>query len=194
MIGRDELEQLSHEERAELLRALVELEVPPVEPTREQHRLRDAVRIIVTAGAVLLIPWSIYLAATLPRRTVTNHWRAAWVGFDILLIVSLAATAWLGWRLRQMVVVGLVASAVLLICDAWFDVLLTSGTDRWVSLATALLVELPVAVLFLAAAHRVFARTARFVWSVTGRSGPVPPLRRMPVVTRLPVVATGDDA
>jgi hypothetical protein len=137
----------------------------------------------------VLIPWSVYLAVSLPRQTVTDHWRGAWVGFDILLIASLAVTAYLGWRVRQMVVVGLLTTAVLLVCDAWFDVMLTSGTDRWVSLSMALLVELPLAVLFLVAAHGLFTATAEFMWSATGRQGPTPALHRMPIVTRLPTVA-----
>jgi hypothetical protein len=189
MIGRTELESWTHEERAELMRMLVELEAPAVEPPLRRRRLRDAIRILVTAGAVVLIPWSVYLAVSLPRQTVTDHWRGAWVGFDILLIASLAVTAYLGWRVRQMVVVGLLTTAVLLVCDAWFDVMLTSGTDRWVSLSMALLVELPLAVLFLVAAHGLFTATAEFMWSATGRQGPTPPLRRMPIVTRLPTVA-----
>jgi hypothetical protein len=189
MIGRAELEGWTHEERAELMRTLVDLEAPAVEPPLRRRRLRDTIRVLVTAGAVVLIPWSIYLAASLPRRTVTSHWRAAWVGFDILLIVSLAATAYLGWRVRQMVVVGLLTTAVLLICDAWFDVMLTSGTDRWVSLAMALLVELPLAVLFLVAARGLFTATAEFMWVATGRQGSAPPLHRMPIVTQLPAVA-----
>jgi hypothetical protein len=189
MIGRTELESWTHEERAELMRMLVELEAPAVEPPLRRRRLRDAIRILVTAGAVVLIPWSVYLAVSLPRQTVTDHWRGAWVGFDILLIASLAVTAYLGWRVRQMVVVGLLTTAVLLVCDAWFDVMLTSGTDRWVSLSMALLVELPLAVLFLVAAHGLFTATAEFMWSATGRQGPTPPLHRMPIVTRLPTVA-----
>jgi hypothetical protein len=185
MLSPDQLRALDHDQRAELLRRLVELQAPSSRPTPAQRRFRTTVRTLVTVGAVLLVPWTIYLAATLPRRSVTEHWRGAWVGFDILLIVALATTAWLGWQRRQLVAIGLVASSVLLACDAWFDVTLTRGPDRTVSLLTALLVELPVAVLFARAALNVFRFNADLVWSITGRTGERPPLHRLPLLGRL---------
>lgn len=185
MWSRTELEQWSHEDRAALMRVLIELEAPPEEPTAEQRRLGLAVRTLVTAGAVLLVPWTIYLAVSLPHRTVTSQWRGAWIGFDIALAIVLSFTAWLGWRGRQLVIVGLVSSAVLLVCDAWFDVTLTSGSDRWISYATALLIALPVAVLFGRAALMLSAATARFVWHASGHPGSMPPLLRMPLVMRI---------
>ncbi|GAA3266772.1 hypothetical protein GCM10020218_004120 [Dactylosporangium vinaceum] len=36
-------------------------------------------------------------------------------------------------------------SGTLLSCDAWFDIMTASGPDRWISLATAFAVELPLA-------------------------------------------------
>jgi hypothetical protein len=185
MWSRSELEQWSHEDRAALMRQLIELEAPPEEPTVEQRRLGLAVRTLVTAGAVLLVPWTVYLALSLPRHTVTSQWRGAWIGFDIALAVVLSLTAWLGWRGRQLVIVGLLASSVLLVCDAWFDVTLTSGSDRWVSVATAVLVALPVAFLFARAALMLSAATARFVWNASGHPGPVPAMVRMPLVMRV---------
>lgn len=196
MLSRSELETWSHEDRAALMRLLVELEAPPEEPTAEQRRLGLAVRTLVTAGAVLLVPWTVYLALSLPRRTVTSTWRGAWIGFDIALAIVLSLTAWLGWRGRQLVIAGLVASAVLLVCDAWFDVTLTSGSDRWVSFATALLVALPVAMLFGRAAMMLSAATARFVWNASGHPGPVPSMLQMPLVMhvqRAVVEGTPDD-
>jgi hypothetical protein len=185
MLSPDQLRALDDGQRAELLRQLVELQAPADAPTRAQRRFRTTVRTLVTVGAVVLVPWTAYLAATLPRRMVTEHWRGAWVGFDVLLIVALAATAWLGWQRRQLVAIGLVASAVLLLCDAWFDVTLTRGPDRTLSLVTAVLVELPVAVLFARAALNVFRFNADLVWTITGRTGTRPPLYRLPLLGRL---------
>ena len=185
MISRSELEGWSHDERSELMRMLVELEVPANEPAAAPLRRRNLVRLVATVGAVVLVPWTIYLAATLPRLVLASRWRGAWVGFDVLLVIILSSTAWLGWKGRQMVVVGLVASSVLLVCDAWFDVMLTRGPDHVWSVATAVLVELPVAALFAVAARAIFAGTSAFVWTATGRSGPIPPLHRMPIVMQL---------
>jgi DNA-binding transcriptional ArsR family regulator len=48
----------------------------------------------------------------------------------------------------------LVATAALMCCDAWFDVMLDwNGPDRWASLLMAATVEVPVAILLLARAR-----------------------------------------
>jgi hypothetical protein len=75
-----------------------------------------------------------------------RHWSAAWIGFDGLLFAGLVTTAILGWRGRRGVVHASTATAVLLVCDAWFDVSLDLGTtDVWQSGGLALFVELPLA-------------------------------------------------
>jgi hypothetical protein len=48
--------------------------------------------------------------------------------------------------------------ATLLVCDAWFDVLTSSGRDRLVSLSLALVVELPLAGFCLWLTHSVHVR------------------------------------
>jgi hypothetical protein len=69
-----------------------------------------------------------------------------WVGFDALLMVAMAATALLGWLRHRAVIVSATATAVLLICDAWFDVSLAFGTSGvWLSAVLAACVELPLA-------------------------------------------------
>src|SRR5262249_47570213 len=44
--------------------------------------------------AVALVPWILYLTFTLPSRHVTLHYDLAWIGFDVALLASFAATAW----------------------------------------------------------------------------------------------------
>lgn len=181
MITPEQIDALDVEERAALLRQLAEMQLPPTGGRAARRRFGRVVRAIVTVGAVALVPWSIYLALSLPRRTMTDHWRWAWVGFDLMMAVALAFTAWCGWHRRQLVTVGLTASAVLLTCDAWFDVMLTRGTGRWVSLAMALLVELPLAALFGQAVVTVERSDADLVWRLTGQRGPRPAVHRMPL-------------
>lgn len=54
--------------------------------------------ITVTAFASLvLIPWIVALATLLPPTHSVTHWRETWVGFDIVLALALAATAWLAF-------------------------------------------------------------------------------------------------
>ena len=47
---------------------------------------------------VLLIPWTVYLAVSLPRREIDTHYRGAWVGFDLLLVVAIVLTAYFAFR------------------------------------------------------------------------------------------------
>src|SRR5689334_3894030 len=51
-----------------------------------------------------LIPWIAVLAQTLPNRALNHNYRLAWVGFDILLTLAMARTAWLAWRRSPYVV------------------------------------------------------------------------------------------
>ncbi len=110
--------------------------------------------IFIVLGAAL-VPWTLWLAVTLPARHVAGHYDAAWSGFDIALAASLVATG-IGLLRRSLWTQGAaVAAATLLVCDAWFDVLLaTPGSERVASIALALMVELPVAAACIAAARR----------------------------------------
>lgn len=93
---------------------------------------------LLTVCAIGLVPWTILLAVTLPSGYTVRQWRTTWVGFDVLLLLSMAATALLGWRRHRGVVVAAVSTGALLLCDAWFDVSLALGTpDVWWSVALA---------------------------------------------------------
>jgi hypothetical protein len=112
--------------------------------------------------ALALVPWVVWLAWTLPERSVSAHYRLAWVGFDVLLCGALARTAWLAWRRSPFVVNVASATAALLVVDAWFDVTTSpGGQDLLVSTATALGVELPLAVFSLVIAARAQIQIAR---------------------------------
>ncbi len=118
-----------------------------------ERRRRLTLELLVL-GAVALLGWTVLLGLTLPSTHEVHQWRASWVGFDALLIVSLAATAILGWRRHRAVVMSGLATAVLLICDAWFDVSLDFGSrDIVLSGALAVFVELPMAALLIRRAY-----------------------------------------
>ncbi|RZQ59494.1 hypothetical protein EWH70_34205 [Amycolatopsis suaedae] len=111
---------------------------------------------VLVGAAVLLVPWTVYLAHTLPDRFDTGQWRLAWVGFDIALLLSFAAAAWLGLNRRRAAVPLLSATAAMLCCDAWFDVMLGwTSPERWSSVALAVFVELPAAALLVFASRRL---------------------------------------
>jgi hypothetical protein len=123
---------------------------------------RRALLAILAGIAVFLVPWTVYLGLTLPERFDTSQWRFAWVGFDVVLLLCFASTVLLGMRRSRASVPMLAATATLLFCDAWFDVVLDwGGPDQWVSLGTALLAEVPIAVFLLLRARALLAGNAR---------------------------------
>jgi hypothetical protein len=143
-----------------LTRSLEEVAGPPARIERMQR-----LRVTFMAGSVLvLIPWIVYLGLTLPNRHVTTHWTFTWVGFDVMLLIAFAITAALGLLRRQLLVLSAFATALLLVCDAWFD-LTTAGARGWtLSLISAVVVELPVAVFLLNTALRLLRIQAQRMW------------------------------
>ena len=96
------------------------------------------------------VPWVIFLAVTLPRHATFAHYRGVWVGFDTALVIVLALTGFLAWRGRPQVALASTAAATMLLVDAWFDVMTTPRGHGWLmSLALAVLVELPLAAICL---------------------------------------------
>jgi hypothetical protein len=126
----------------------------------DAERTRRRFVIVLGVASVLMIPWIVLLAVTLPPRYLAGHWRATWVGFDVALGGALAFTAWAALRRRQIVVPAALISGTLLACDAWFDIMTASGPDQWLSLATAVF-ELPLAGWLLFVAHHLLRLTVR---------------------------------
>lgn len=93
-----------------------------------------------------MVPWTVYLATTLPRQVPSWHYRGAWTGFDVMLCLSLLATSVSILRRGRWMSALAASTATFLVVDAWFDVV-TSPTrqDLRLALASALLVELPTA-------------------------------------------------
>ena len=123
------------------------------------ERTPEAARIAPVPGwvapmfgllALLTIPWTVYLALTLPAHIQTHHYREAWVGFDVGLVALLVLTAFLAWRGQRHVGLAATATAVTLLIDAWFDVMTSPrGADLTTALVTATFGEVPLALLCL---------------------------------------------
>jgi hypothetical protein len=187
-VTRDDIAAMTPAERAQLARWLTEVDPPLAAITPASIRRRRTLVITVTTiSAIVLVPWTIWLSMTLPSVHRAREWRTAWVGFDIVLIVALMATAWAGWHRRQVVTGLLIASGTLLASDAWFDVMLSSGRSvRLGSVLTALVVELPLAAFFLYSAYRIMRATTAAMWHLQGRRSPVPSFWQLPVLTGQP--------
>ena len=120
-----------------------------------RRRSRRAALAYVLMG-LALIPWTVYLAVTLPKRQIDTHYRGAWVGFDLLLVVAIVLTAYYAFRMDDRVQLPAMATATLLLVDAWFDVMTAGGrTATFEALLMALLVEIPAALFSLFLARQV---------------------------------------
>jgi hypothetical protein len=125
--------------------------------------------------AIGLIPWTLYLTFRLPSRHVTDNYDLAWVGFDIVLAVAFAATAWATLRISRWLVPLAAVTGTMLVCDAWFDIVTSSGgTDRLEAALEAVFAELPLAVL----CAYVVVDVERFRATVERLRGPTTAARR----------------
>ena len=171
------IEAMSPGERRDLIRRL-QRPLDEVLPPSLARRMRRNRLTLMVGGVIGLIPWMFYLGFTLPPNYVAHNWPATWIGFDCLLIVFMVVTAVLGWLRRQLVVLPAFTTGVLLICDAWFDVLTAGPGQFWVSALTAALGNLPLAVLLITGAVRILRLTMTRLWFVD----PETPMWRVPLV------------
>ena len=124
---------------------------------------------LLALGALVLVPWTLVLAYRLPARHTTDHWDVAWVGLDAAIAVALAATGWSNARRSAWAPSAAAVAATLLLCDAWFDIVLaTGGHERVEAVAEAVLVEVPLAV-FLVVLGRHYEHTYTAVRSALRR-------------------------
>jgi hypothetical protein len=168
---------MSAAERRELIGRL-ERPLGELMPASALARMRR-IRVVLMVGATIgLIPWTAYLALTLPDKYVAHNWTASWVGFDILLLGFMATTAVLGLLRRQLLILTAFTTGIMLICDAWFDVMTAAPADRWLSVLTAVLGELPLAVVLITGALRILRLTATRLYILD----PGMPLWRIPLL------------
>ena len=124
---------------------------------------------LMIGGSMAMVPWLGYLSVTLPENYVAHNWPVTWIGFDILLVVFMVATAVLGYLRRQLLVQAAFTTGVLLICDAWFDLMTAGPRDVWLSVLTALLIEVPLAVFMIFGAQRLLRLTMMRLWLLNPR-------------------------
>jgi hypothetical protein len=122
--------------------------VLPDKSASDAVRMEPAPRWVAPVFAVLgaaAIPWTAYLAVSLPEQARAHNYRVAWVGFDTLLIAVLLITAYLAWRGRRLVGLLAASTATMLVVDAWFDVTTSRRAEAATAILSAVLVELPLA-------------------------------------------------
>jgi hypothetical protein len=168
---------MSPAERRELIQRL-ERPLEEVFPPEIARRMRRTRVSLMVGGAIALIPWMVYLGVTLPANYVAHNWPATWIGFDCVLIGFMIATAVLGLLRRQLVVLPGFTTGVLLICDAWFDIMTAGPGQVWISVLAAAFGNLPLAVILITGALRILRLTATRLWLLD----PGTPAWRLPLV------------
>lgn len=193
MFDEEQLRSMSSEDRARLLRTIAEIDATspvhtsPATARPGSRRRRMVVVLVIAICCVLLAAWTAMLAATLPMQYRAGGWRGAWVGFDVALLIALGATGWAAWHGRQVLILCLTVVATLLLCDAWFDVVLDIRTRGFtMSLLTALAVEVPLAVLAVLGARRLLRLSLGRAGLRAGPPGRRPSLWRMPLFSEPP--------
>jgi hypothetical protein len=181
MVTDAELRAMSTEQRRALARRLAALAEAEAAP--RLYRRRRTVVAFTAFACATLIAWTLRLGTALPARYLVGHWDLAWIGFDILLAGSIAATGILTWRGSPARAAASLTTAVLLVCDAWFDITTAANAnDLWNSVLTAGLVELPLAVAAGVLAWRQAASAAV--------SGGIVRAARLPATTATPIVSS----
>ena len=172
-----QIASMSPAQRRDLIQRL-ERPLDEVFPLAIAKRMRRDRLTLMVGGAIGLIPWTIYLALTLPANYVAHNWPATWIGFDCVLIAFMIATAVLGWLRRELVILPGFTTGVLLICDAWFDIMTAGPGQMWMPVLTAALLNLPLAAIMIAGAVRIIRLTATRLWFLD----PATPAWRLPLV------------
>ena len=105
--------------------------------------------------SIILVPWVIYLAITLPTKHITKHYDLSWVGFDIGVMLSLLVTGMLAKVRSPAVSLSASSTATFLLVDAWFDLVTsTPGKELNEAIVLALFVEIPMALISFFIAYR----------------------------------------
>jgi hypothetical protein len=168
---------LSPAERHQLIQRL-ERPLSELVPVAQARRIRWGWLGIMIGGTLVLIPWVVYLSFALPDDYLVHDWTATWVGFDLLLLALMAATVVFGMLRRQVMLLTAFATGILLVCDAWFDLMTAGSGDFWVAVLTAALGDLPLAAVLITGTLRLIRFTAIRVWLLEPRT----PLWRLPLL------------
>jgi len=125
--------------------------VPPVDDVANRV-LPDNARLVRWAAplfavcAAILLPWIVIAGITLPSRSLSRNYNLAWAGYDVILLLGLAGTAFATLRRSRLLPIAAAATGALLTADAWFDVLTSpAGWDEVEAIAMSVCAELPLA-------------------------------------------------
>lgn len=106
---------------------------------------RHKMAIGFVGAAIVLVAWMVFLAQSLHGKAVVSHWSTVWIGLDTMEALALAALGVLLVRHDHRARTAATVAATLFGMDAWFDVMLSNGSDFAVAVMLAMAFELPLA-------------------------------------------------
>lgn len=110
-----------------------------------------ALCVLCTAGFMLAVP--ILYGDRISSVVEARRLRTTWTGLDLFELAAMLVTAYLIRRGSPWLVVGASVVSSLLCCDAWVNVITSTGADQTLGIALAF-IELPLAAYSLALAMR----------------------------------------
>jgi hypothetical protein len=122
---------------------------------RRRHRWLAAA---LGLAGLALVPSLVIVLTVVPPVQVAHHLRLAWTGLDVCELLALAATGLALHRRSASTVIPATVTGALLLCDAWFNIIPTTGMARAEAIVLAF-VEVPLAAL----SFWVAARSSRSV-------------------------------
>jgi hypothetical protein len=106
---------------------------------------RHRMAIAFVGAAIVLVAWMVFLAQSLHGKAVVSHWSTVWIGLDTMEALALAGLGVLLVRHDHRARTAATVAATLFGMDAWFDVMLSNGSDFAVAVMLAVVFELPLA-------------------------------------------------
>jgi hypothetical protein len=112
--------------------------------------------LALAIAALALVPSLVIVLTVVPPVQIAHHLPLAWTGLDVFELLALVATGFALHRRSAVTAVPATITGTLLLCDAWINVIPTTGMARAEAIVLAL-VEVPLA----AVSFWVAARWAR---------------------------------
>lgn len=129
---------------------------------RKQIEIPSWVSFAYTLFALILVPWVIYLAKSLPHHHPQPHYDVAWVGLDASIMVTLFITAILATKKSSLVVLSASAIGALLLVDAWFDLISSRpGFELTEAISLGIVIEIPLAIASFVLAYKVLSKNSK---------------------------------
>jgi hypothetical protein len=100
--------------------------------------------IALSMAALALVPYLVVALTMVPTAQTAYHLNIAWTGLDVFEVLALAATGFALHRRPALAAIPATITGTLLLCDAWMNVIPSTGPGLYAGIAMAF-VELPLA-------------------------------------------------